>query len=230
MKANKPCLPAPNPGFPFTCAPPPQADALRVIDLVNAAFAIEDFLEGTRTDAERLAAMMTKGTVLVAEEDGGRLLATVYYEVRGKRGYLGMLSVDPARQGEGLASVVVREAEDRMRAAGCEAVDITVLSLRPQLLPIYKRFGFVETGTEPFAYGRVFREPMECTLYPDGQGAVAGGWRRAETWLNRLRKNSVSRDAGARNRREAEGNPPHKPRGMKGLYSPRASGKNSLGR
>ncbi len=138
-----------------------DADAPRVIELVNAAFSVEDFLEGTRTDAERLGAMMAKGTILVAEEDGA-LLASVYFEARGRRGYLGMLAVDPARQGTGLASLVVREAENRMRAAGCEAVDITVLSLRPELLPIYERFGFVETGTEPFAYGRIFREPMAC--------------------------------------------------------------------
>jgi len=137
-------------------------DGPRVIALVNAAYAVEDFLEGTRTDPERLAATMAKGTVLVAEVEGGGLVGTVYYEARGERGYMGMLAVEPARQGEGLASMMVREAEDRLRAAGCRAVDITVLSLRPELLPIYRRFGFVETGTEPFAYGRVFKEPMEC--------------------------------------------------------------------
>jgi predicted N-acetyltransferase YhbS len=137
-------------------------DAPRIIELVNAAFAVEDFLEGTRTDPERLAANMQKGSILVAEEEGGRLAASVYFEIRGSRGYLGMLAVEPARQGTGLASLLIREAENRMRAAGCEAVDITVLSLRPELLPIYRRFGFVETGTEEFAYGRVFREPMDC--------------------------------------------------------------------
>lgn len=137
-------------------------DVPRVVELVNAAYAVETFLEGTRTSQEQVAAAMAKGTILVAEDESGELVASVYMELRGQRGYLGMLAVDPGRQGEGLASVVLRESEERMRAAGCEAVDITVLSLRPELLPIYRRFGFRETGTEPFDYGRVFREPMEC--------------------------------------------------------------------
>jgi len=75
---------------------------------------------------------------------------------------MGMLAVDPACQGKGLASLMVRTAEDRMRRLGCEAVDISVLSLRPELLPIYRRFGFAETGTEEFRYGRTFREEVEC--------------------------------------------------------------------
>jgi hypothetical protein len=35
-------------------------DRPRLIPLINAAFAIETFLEGTRTDEERLATMMRK--------------------------------------------------------------------------------------------------------------------------------------------------------------------------
>jgi ribosomal protein S18 acetylase RimI-like enzyme len=146
----------------FRIRPATPEDARRIIELVNAAFAVEDFLEGTRTDPERLAVNMQKGTILLAEDERGELAASVYVEIRGSRGYMGMLAVDPARQGRGLAGLLLRAAEDHMRAAGCEAVDITVLSLRPELLPIYRRFGFVENGTEEFAYGRVFREPMDC--------------------------------------------------------------------
>jgi len=44
------------------------SDRPRLIPLINAAFAIETFLEGTRTDDERLAAMMQKGEILLAED------------------------------------------------------------------------------------------------------------------------------------------------------------------
>ena len=142
--------------------PATDTDQPRLISLVNSAYSVETFLEGTRTDPERMAAMMQKGTILVAEDGAGELLASVYLEVRGKRGYMGMLAVDPARQGTGLASMMERDAEERLRNLGCEAVDISVLSLRPELLPIYRRFGFVETGTEEFSFPRTFREPVEC--------------------------------------------------------------------
>jgi len=42
------------------------------------------------------------------------------------------------------------------------AVDISVLSLRPELLPLYRRYGFVETGTEEFHFSRNLRDGAEC--------------------------------------------------------------------
>jgi len=127
------------------------ADRQRIIELVNAAYSIETFLEGSRTDDERMSAMMQKGVILVAEgkaaEDGSvELYGCVYVEVQGARGYLGQLAVAQRHQGLGLARRIVVAAEDQLRAEGCEAVDITVLNLRPELLPVYRRFGYIETG------------------------------------------------------------------------------------
>lgn len=149
------------------------ADRPRLIALVNSAYAIETFLEGTRTDEVRMAAMMQKGTILVAEDAAAEssptqsssapLLACVYCEVRRPRGYLGQLAVDPAHQGKRLARRMVEAAEDQLHAAGCEAVDIVVLSMRPELLPLYRRFGYVETGIEEeFRPTRALAPGVEC--------------------------------------------------------------------
>jgi predicted N-acetyltransferase YhbS len=137
-------------------------DKARLIPLINSAFSIETFLEGTRTDDERLAAMMQKGDILVMEDGAGSLLACVYAEVRGARGYLGQLAVDPAHQGAGLGRSLVEAAEGHLRRQGCEAVDITILSLRPELPPNYRRFGYVETGTEEFTPSRNLKSGAEC--------------------------------------------------------------------
>ena len=147
------------------------ADGAGLIPLINAAFAIETFLEGTRTDEARLARMMETGTILVAEEapeDGsGRLMGAIYSEIRapegrGRRGYLGMLAVDPAYQGRGLAAVLLRAAEDHFRGHGCEAIDITVLNMRPELPRIYRRYGFEVTGTEEFHPTQPLKVGVEC--------------------------------------------------------------------
>ncbi|HEY1576907.1 MAG TPA: GNAT family N-acetyltransferase [Terracidiphilus sp.] len=137
-------------------------DRPRLVSVINAAFAIETFLEGTRTDDERLAAMMQKGEILVAEDDSGSILASIYAELRDNRGYLGMLAVDPAYQRFGLGKSLLFAAEDHFRTKGCDAIDITVLSLRPELRPIYSRLGFVETGTEEFVPTRPLKESIEC--------------------------------------------------------------------
>jgi ribosomal protein S18 acetylase RimI-like enzyme len=130
--------------------PATAADRPHLIPLINAAFAIETFLEGTRTDDARLAEMMRKGEILAAEDANGQLLGCVYTEVHGERGYLGQLAVDPAHQCKGLAIRLVAAAEELLRGKGCSAVEITVLSLRPELLPIYRRYGYRETGMEEF--------------------------------------------------------------------------------
>jgi predicted N-acetyltransferase YhbS len=142
--------------------PATAADRPALIPLINSAFSIETFLEGTRTDEVRLAAMMQKGVVLVAEDGLGQLLACVYTEVRGARGYLGQLAVAPAHQGAGLGRFIVEAAEEHLRRQGCEAVDISVLSLRPDLRPIYRRFGYIETGTEEFRPSRPLKSGVEC--------------------------------------------------------------------
>lgn len=137
-------------------------DRPRLIGMINAAFAIETFLEGARTDDERLSAMMQKGEILLAENHEGNLVASIYIERRGSRGYLGMLAVDPSHQRAGLGQRLLAIAEDRFRSQGCEAIDITVLSLRPELPPIYRRLGFIETGTEEFHPTQPLKDGQEC--------------------------------------------------------------------
>jgi ribosomal protein S18 acetylase RimI-like enzyme len=138
------------------------ADAGRLIPLINAAFSVETFLQGPRTDPARLAASMEKGTILLAEDTEGRLAASVYVELRGDHGYAGMLAVDPARQKSGIGARMMRAAEDHLRKHGCSTVDITVLSLRPELPPLYRKLGFVETGTEEFVYPHRIEGGREC--------------------------------------------------------------------
>lgn len=128
------------------------ADSDRLIPLINEAFAVETFMTGPRTDSERLAASMQKGSILLAEDESHQLVASIYVEVRGERGYAGMLAVSPERQRSGIGSRMMQAAEDYLRARGCATLDITVLSLRTELPPVYRAYGFVETGTEPFEY------------------------------------------------------------------------------
>jgi ribosomal protein S18 acetylase RimI-like enzyme len=152
----------PRPDSPVRIRIASEADRRPLLPLVNSAFSIETFMEGTRTDGEQLAAAMRQGDILVAEQSSGQLLGCVYSEVRGKRGYLGMLAVDPAHQRAGIARLIVGAAEEHLRRQGCEAVEIIVLSLRPELPSIYRRFGYIETGTKEFNPSRALKPGTEC--------------------------------------------------------------------
>jgi GNAT superfamily N-acetyltransferase len=147
------------PGVRIRVATAADMDAL--IPVVNAAFVVEDFIEGTRTDRANMSEMMQKGEFLLAEDDGG-VLACVYTELRGERGYLGMLAVDPPRQGAGLGRLMVEAAENHCRKRGCRWMDLRVLSPRSELLPFYERLGYVQVRTEPFHPPRPLRDGIEC--------------------------------------------------------------------
>jgi ribosomal protein S18 acetylase RimI-like enzyme len=150
---------APNTEIIFRIASP--EDAPRLIALINAAFSVEQFIEGTRTDPDRLANMMAKGAILMAEDAANRLLGSVFMEFRGERGYLGMLAVDPAHQRQGMAHRLTTAAEDRFRAAGCKAVEIIVLNMRPELLPPYRSYGYVEVGVTDFNPSRPLKPGVQ---------------------------------------------------------------------
>jgi GNAT superfamily N-acetyltransferase len=126
------------------------ADAQEITALVNLAFRVERFfVDGDRIDIERIRALMEKGTFLLAE-DTAALAGCVYVELRGERGYFGLLAVEPSRQRRGLGRRLAREAEDYARAAGCRVMDIQTVNVRTELPPIYHKMGYVEAGTAPF--------------------------------------------------------------------------------
>jgi len=147
---------------PVTIRVATAADAPAIIPLINEAFTVEDFLEGTRTDAERMAKSMETGQFLVAEDSERKIVATVYTELHGERGYFGMLAVDPSQQGKGLGRTMIDAAEKHCRKLGCTHMDIKVLSLRKGLPDYYRQFGYIETGFEGFRPSRPFKPGVEC--------------------------------------------------------------------
>jgi ribosomal protein S18 acetylase RimI-like enzyme len=119
--------------------------------LVSLAYVVEAFFKiGDRTNADEVRDLMKTGQFLVLEESPGAPAGCVYVKIEGDRGYFGMLSIDPARQGRGLGRALITEAEARCRAEGCRHMDIEVVNLREELPPFYRRLGYVETGTAPF--------------------------------------------------------------------------------
>jgi GNAT superfamily N-acetyltransferase len=127
------------------------ADAEALARLINSAFRVEQpFIEGDRINPDGVRAYMEKGKFLLAEDAEG-LTGCVYVELHGDRGYLGLLGVEPQRQGTGLGRKLMDAAENFFRQAGCVAVDLRIVSARAPLPSFYRHLGYLETGTAPFA-------------------------------------------------------------------------------
>jgi len=56
--------------------------------------------------------------------------------------------VQPELQGRGLGRLLMARAEEYLAGAGCEAIDLRTISARDDLVPMYKHFGYEQTGTE----------------------------------------------------------------------------------
>ena len=126
-------------------------DVPALTQLINAAFVVEQVVfDGDRVDDLGVRVYMSGGTFLVAE-DAGPLAGCVYIETRGDRSYLGLLSVQPARQGAGLGRRLVAAAEYYARESRSRIMDLRVISPRAdELLPFYQHLGYQFVRTEPF--------------------------------------------------------------------------------
>jgi len=129
-------------------------DVPLLVSLINAAFVVERrFVDRDRTDVDDITAYLEKGSFLIADGDGGGpggIVACVYVETRGERGYIGMLAVQPSLHRRGIGRRMMTAAEQYCRAAGCRAVDIRIVNLRTELPGFYRSLGYTDCGTMPF--------------------------------------------------------------------------------
>ena len=80
--------------------------------------------------------------------------------------YMGSLTIDPARQNQGLGRKLLAAAENWARPRGAERMRMTVINIRETLIAWYQRRGYALTGaTEPFPYDDArFGKPLRDDL------------------------------------------------------------------
>lgn len=115
-----------------------------------------DLLSGERTDAETLAAIVSDpAQELLALYEGDTPLGCVNVANRGNAlAYLGMLCVEPQRQGDHLGRKLMAAAENHARDVfGCRTIEMTVIDQRRELIAYYERRGWALTGERrPFPF------------------------------------------------------------------------------
>jgi ribosomal protein S18 acetylase RimI-like enzyme len=140
-------------------------DAPALADLVNSAYRGDssrqgwtteaDFLGGQRTDAEKVSEMiLSPEAVILMGLREGRLEACVYLQKKGRRAYLGMLTVRPELQNAGWGKRLLKQSEAWVRAHWqSDHIEMTVITIRTELIAWYERHGYKKTGrTQPFPY------------------------------------------------------------------------------
>src|SRR5687768_3592364 len=143
-----------------------EADVDQVIALVESAYRGDasrvgwtteaDLLDGRRTGRDDIEAILARerSRLLLAELDGD-MIACAHVMVEDGAGYFGMFSVVPKLQGTGVGKTVLAEAERIVREDWhCDAMRMTVIDVRDELIEFYERRGYHRTGIKkPFPYG-----------------------------------------------------------------------------
>lgn len=114
-----------------------------------------DLLTGDRTSVAELQSFLDAGESLMLWRDAGTIRACVRLVQLGPDlAYLGMLTIDPASQGEGLGKRLLAAAEAYVRdELGAERMEMQVFSRRRELISFYERRGYHPTGERrPFPY------------------------------------------------------------------------------
>jgi ribosomal protein S18 acetylase RimI-like enzyme len=145
---------------------------------VNAAYRGEGSKRGWTTEADLLDGQRTDANCLRAHIQGddqrillfywdGQLCGSVYLRHQKDYAYLGMLTVDPSLQNQGIGKEILFLIEQWLRTEWrLNKIRMSVISVRSELVSWYIRRGYQMTSeTSPFPYGDVrFGKPKRNDL------------------------------------------------------------------
>jgi N-acetylglutamate synthase-like GNAT family acetyltransferase len=135
-----------------------ESDISALVQLVNSAYrgpsskkgwtTEADLLDGVRTDPNTLLEQLkqTEQTILKATDISRNIIGCVSLQKKKDTLYLGMLTVQPDIQATGIGKKLLLAAEDFARNHAIYCIEMTVISVRHELIAWYQRRGFELTG------------------------------------------------------------------------------------
>lgn len=138
--------------------PATLTDVPELVVLINSAYRGEsskkgwtteaNLIGGQRIDDEGLSEQMSDpdAVILKHTNEDGLITGCVYLQKRDEKLYLGMLTVSPTLQANGLGRKLLTAAEDYARNINYHTITMTVITTRTELLDWYERRGYAKTG------------------------------------------------------------------------------------
>ncbi len=155
--------------------PATPADIPQLVALINSAYRGEaskkgwtteaDLLKGElRTDIPSLFAALNKQDAVILKHisENGDITGCVYLHKQERGLYLGMLSVSPLLQGDGIGKKLLAAAELFGKEKNCSSILMYVLTPRHDLIAWYEKQGYRQTSERiPFPNDPRFGVPAQ---------------------------------------------------------------------
>jgi ribosomal protein S18 acetylase RimI-like enzyme len=144
-------------------------DAAEIVALVNSAYRGEEAKKGWTTEADLLSGQRIDQSMLTEQFNkpgavilkycnaANKIVGCVALEPEDNNLYLGMFSVSPAEQAKGIGKQLLAASEQYAKNNNYQAIVMTVISVREELIAWYQRHGYTPTGEiKPFHAGEEF--------------------------------------------------------------------------
>lgn len=135
-------------------------DAPILVDLLNQAYRPKqalaqawthesDIITGERISLKQMQTIIEQSnSVLLIAEDQQNIVGCVHIEKQKDYAYIGMLTVDPQIQSQGLGKSILNYAENyALNTWGIRTFKMSVVETRDTLIAFYVRRGYQHTGT-----------------------------------------------------------------------------------
>lgn len=127
-------------------------ESTAIVALINEAYLVESFfVQGPRTTDISIRTYIENSEMLALADKEGEVAAAAHLRICGSGGHLGLISVRPQSQGQGLGRRMIAAAEALALANECRTMHIQVVNLRTELPPFYEALGYRQKGTSAFA-------------------------------------------------------------------------------
>lgn len=150
-------------------------DIPSLLKVINAAYRGEASTKGWTTEAHLLVGALRTDEISLLElfanenavilkytNNDEEILGNIYLEKQKDKLYLGLFSVSPDAQSQGIGKQLLKAADDYAKEQNCSAIYMTVISARHELIAWYMRHGYKPTGeSKKFQVDEKFGVPTQ---------------------------------------------------------------------
>ena len=129
-----------------------------------------NLLSGKRINREELQRIIQQPdvTILKFTDDDNKIKGCVYLKKNDNKMYLGMLSVSPELQSQGMGKKILLASEEFAKKNNCDVMEMRVFSVRHELLAWYQKQGYTATGEkipyDPAPEINISDQPLEFLM------------------------------------------------------------------